>query len=152
MWRTGSKERITKEQMFTRIRERLRQGYKYKLYIGTDSMVHAKSKVVTVVALHEVGSGGIFFSKTIFVNRFKDLRTKIYTETQESLSIAEELSTILFEAELDYEIKIHSDIGRNGETKELINEITGWVTAMGYECSIKPNSWSASTIADKLSK
>ena len=51
MWKTGSKERITKDEMFTRIKEKLRQGYKYELYIGTDSMVHAKSKVVTVVAL-----------------------------------------------------------------------------------------------------
>jgi len=152
MWKTGAKESLTKDEMFNRIKEKLRHGYKYELYIGTDSMVHAKSKVVTVIALHEVGKGGIFFSKTEFVNRFHTLRDKIYTETQNSLEIAQELSEMLFDFGLDYRIKIHSDIGENGETKELIKEITGWITGLGFECSIKPNAWSASTIADRISK
>lgn len=33
-----------------------------------------------------------------------------------------------------------------------IIEIVGWVTACGYKCEIKPNSYTASGIANKLSK
>ena len=40
----------------------------------------------------------------------------------------------------------------NGKTRDLIKGLTGWVHAMGYECEVKPDSYSASTIADRLSK
>ena len=138
MWITGSKERVTKEQMLERIEQKLEEGRRYELYVGTDSMVHAKSKVVTVVALVDVGHGGIFFSKTQFIDRFHTLRAKIYKETEESLEMAGIISKMLYDKDLDYEVHIHSDIGENGPTKELIPEIVGWIKGLGYECSIKP--------------
>ena len=54
--------------------------------------------------------------------------------------------------ELNIKFQIHCDIGKNGKTSELIKEIVGWVTASGYECLIKPESYTANSIADKYSK
>ena len=49
---------------------------------------------------------------------------------------------------------IHVDAGRseNGKTKELIPAIVGWIKSQGFECEIKPDSFVASTIADRISK
>ena len=49
-------------------------------------------------------------------------------------------------------LSIHMDIGKNGPTSKYIQELEGWVKATGYDCEIKPNSYAASTIADKYSK
>ena len=52
------------------------------------------------------------------------------------------------------EFSIHIDAGysEHGKTKELIPELIGWVTAMGFEAKVKPESYVASGIADKISK
>ena len=124
----------------------------FDLTIGTDSQNHSRTKVVNVIALHEVGAGGIFFYQVHYLNRIHDLRTKIYQETKESLQVANDLADALFENDLMPNIVIHADIGKRGKTKETIAEIVGWVTAEGFECRIKPDSYAASTIADKISK
>ena len=47
---------------------------------------------------------------------------------------------------------IHVDAGKNGKTREVIPDIVEWVKACGFECETKPNSFVASSIADKYSK
>ena len=51
-------------------------------------------------------------------------------------------------------LAIHVDAGNSekGKTRELIPELVGWIRACGYDCSVKPDSFVASTIADRLSK
>ena len=51
---------------------------------------------------------------------------------------------------LNCPIAIHVDAGnsRNGKTRELIPELVGWIRACGYDCSVKPDSFVASTISD----
>ena len=50
------------------------------------------------------------------------------------------------------QFSIHVDAGFNGPTREVIPEIVGWVKSCGYDVHVKPESFVASTIADKLSK
>ena len=38
------------------------------------------------------------------------------------------------------------------KTKELIPELVGWIKSCGYDCEVKPDSFVASSIADKISK
>ncbi|MCR5685310.1 MAG: ribonuclease H-like YkuK family protein, partial [Lachnospiraceae bacterium] len=49
---------------------------------------------------------------------------------------------------------IHVDAGKSpdGKTKELIPAIVGWIKSQGFECEIKPDSFVASSIADRISK
>ena len=55
---------------------------------------------------------------------------------------------------LNTTLSIHIDAGLNpnGKTRELIPELVGWIQSCGYDCETKPDSWVASTIADRISK
>jgi len=148
--------KLKKEEMFSIIADKIKQeeriGRECALVVGTDSQAHSKTRIVSVVSLHTKGYGGLFFSETTYVDRFKDLRSKIYNETQLSITLAKELLEYLFENDILIDIVIHSDIGKNGKTNELISEITGWVASCGFPCEIKPNATTASTIADRITK
>ena len=133
----------------------------YHLTVGTDSQNFDKTKIVEVIALHRLGSGGIFFYRIDYMRKIDNLRQKIQEETQRSLTNADELLIYLEDAldqrgfdisKFDMHFQIHCDVGRNGDTSALIQEIVGWVQSLGYECSIKPASYAASAIADKYSK
>lgn len=124
----------------------------YKVMIGTDSQNRNLTKVVIVVAVHRVGKGGIFFYDIKNVPKITNLRQKIYYETALSLELGSVLAHGLAEDDVQQNIEIHSDIGRNGLTSELINEIVGWIKGAGFVCKIKPESYTASSIADRLSK
>ena len=134
---------------------------KFSITIGTDSQTYSEVKMVEVIAIHKEGKGGIYFYRKEFLDRFPSLRQKIFDETSRSLRLADSFYEAL-ELEFiernkvieDYNIhnQIHCDIGPVGATKSLIAEITGWVKSAGYECCIKPDSYAASGVANKLSK
>ena len=133
----------------------------YEVVIGTDSQNHERTKISKVIAARRIGHGGKVFYKNEFGDRIDDLRQKIYEETQQSLSIAnevvEKVEMLFLENEIDIEqmnvsFQIHCDIGRYGKTQTLIKDITSWVQSLGFEVQIKPDSWAASAVADKLSK
>jgi len=46
---------------------------------------------------------------------------------------------------------IHADVGENGKTKDMIKEVTGLIKGNGFEPKIKPESFVASTVADRFS-
>lgn len=128
----------------------------YKISVGTDSMTNRDTVFVLAIVLYRIGNGGIYFYKKFHHDRIPNLRTKLYNETQLSLSTADILiSDILEKDESLYNkinFSIHLDIGENGPTKDLIRELEGWVMAMGYDYAIKPDSYAASTIANMHSK
>lgn len=130
------------------------KNYNYKITIGTDSQNKNITKVVVVVAIHRVGRGGIFFYEIKYVPKITNVRQKIYYETALSLELASKLSKSFKRAHIKEDIEIHVDIGinKNGKTYELIKEIAGWITGVGYKYQIKPYSYAASSIADRISK
>ena len=163
MFRTG----LGKEIEFIDIPKGLLEFYnktkqfnsEYSLIIGTDSQNHSKTKIVNVICMVCKGHGGRFFYEISNEDLIRDVRTKLQVETMQSLNLADRLIELL-ETE-EYEelyfncpISIHVDAGNspNGKTKDLIPEIVGWVKACGYACEIKPFSYCASSIADRLSK
>ena len=111
--------------------------------------------MVEVIAVHRKGNGGIYFYNIEYVRKIDNLKQKISTETLRSLYIAngllDKLELSLYD-DLDISFQIHCDIGNDGKTSMLINEITKWVTSCGYICLIKPYSYAASGIADRYSK
>ena len=48
-----------------------------------------------------------------------------------------------------YQLEIHIDVGRAGETREMIKEVVGIVTGNGFTAITKPDSYGASKVADK---
>lgn len=142
------------------IRDRVLQSSgEYNLMIGTDSQNFDKTKMVLVIALHHVGHGGIFFYEIQHVNRITNIGQKLIYETTLSLDLASKLVETLeslkaegFDYSKHINIGIHVDAGENGPSKQVIPEIVGWIKACGYDAIVKPNSYAASSIANKYSK
>lgn len=132
---------------------------KYDITVGTDSQCFKRiTKFVLVVAIHEVGHGGIYFYDVVYKNKKCDIATKIHTEVQMSIEMAEYLNDELKKWDLPNVVFNHIDIdiGNDGLTKKYIKEVAGWVNGVlghhGIIAHIKPNAPTASCIADRISK
>jgi len=79
------------------------------------------------------------------------LRDRIYTETLMSLELAQkivpEIRKVITAAK--YDLEIHIDVGALGPTREMIKEVVGMVSGNGFVAKTKPESWGASSVADK---
>ena len=129
----------------------------YAIYIGSDSQNTYYTKMVTVIAVHRLGHGGRYFYEISKYDKIKDIRKKLYTETQLSLDMTEKLFDEFQKIGFDYtseniSFTIHIDAGNGGPSGAVIPEVVGYVHAMGYECEVKPDSPIASCIADRISK
>lgn len=128
----------------------------YRVVIGSDSQTHrvnSHSEVdfVTAVIVHRDGAGARYFWKKHKQIMVPVLRQKIYMETQLSLTTAEFLVPLLREAisPSKYDFEIHIDVGPLGPTRDMIKEVTGMVQGNGFKAKTKPDSWGASSVADK---
>lgn len=132
----------------------------YNVVVGTDSQNFDKTKVVVVIALHEVGHGGIFFYDVFHVKRISNISEKLLFETQTSLEYAHSFVTELdkyckesgCEYSTHFNFSIHVDAGIDGPSKQTISTIVGWIHSCGYDVVIKPDSFAACSIANKYSK
>jgi len=131
-------------------------GSFYRLVIGSDSqtkVVDGKKQIdfVTAIVIHRQGKGARYFWNKDKVARVPLLREKIYTETERSLALAHDLVPELRKAitPAKYDLEIHIDVGPLGQTREMIKEVVGMVNGSGYTAKTKPESWGASSVADK---
>lgn len=131
-------------------------GSFYRLVIGTDSQarnVNKKDEIdfVTALIVHRQGKGAKYYWKKQKQFKKPVLRDKIYTETLISLSIAQEIVPELRKGitSAKYDLEIHVDVGPLGPTREMIKEVVGMVNGNGYVAKTKPESWGASSVADK---
>lgn len=139
--------------------ERKAFGRPFNLIIGTDSQNRHGTKIVTVIAIVCEGHGGIFFYTKHFMPLVESVREKLQIETGQSLLIATQLLDELARPQYTYfmdevPLTIHIDAGNSprGKTADLIDGLVGWVRATGLDCKVKPDSFVASTIADRISK
>jgi len=131
-------------------------GRFYRVVIGSDSQAHRVNGTdqidfVTALIVHREGHGARYFWRKEKINKKPILRDKIYTETQMSLSTAQELVPLL-RAKISpamYDFEIHIDVGPLGPTREMIREVVGMVQGNGFKAKTKPDSWGASHVADK---
>ena len=123
-----------------------------RITVGTDSQNFDMTKVVLVVAVWKVGRGGIFFYDIRKVKKISNIRQRIFYETSISLEMARKLSEGLKDVGMHCDIDVHVDAGSEGPTSKMIPEIVGWVKACGFDCKVKPDSYAASSIADRYSK
>lgn len=131
-------------------------GSFYRLVIGTDSQAksvngHSEIDFVTAIVVHRRGKGARYFWKKQRIKMKPILRDKIYTETLMSLTTAQDLVPSLRRAvtPAKYDLEIHIDVGPLGPTRDMIREVVGMVSGNGFAAKIKPESWGASSVADK---
>ena len=155
MFESPTKGRMTIEQMYADILLFMSEqpAERYKLIVGTDSHTRHETIFVTAVVIHRLGKGGRYYFSKSRRRAIKSLRQKIWYETSVSLAVAARLTDLLQASGTeDLDMEIHIDVGRQGETKELIREIVGMVVGSGYHAAIKPDSFGASKVADKYTK
>ena len=137
---------------------------KYMVVVGTDSEQNTPAKlpngnngasvtaeVVSVVVVHRVGKHGRYFWKRMRGIKAFDRHDRILKEAYYSLDLAQRIIAEL-RARLQqhlYDFEIHLDIGNNGPTKNMIQEIVGMITGNGFTAKIKPDSYAANKVADR---
>ena len=126
----------------------------YQIIVGSDSATTNPISVVTAVTVWRVGNGGIHFWFDSEKKTFHTLHDRIYEETIRSVTLAQELKGRLREklgedVLWDGKITVHIDVGENGPTKDLIDQVVGMVKGYGFQAVIKPYAFGASVVADK---
>ncbi len=127
-------------------------GRRYKVIIGTDSLLYDKTKAdfVTAIVVHRVGNGGRYFWRRTELEDFHTLRSRITREVTMSLDIAKEILGFLKEMDSpEFEFEIHVDVGDKGETKVMIQELLGMIRAHNFSAKTKPESYASSSVADR---
>ncbi len=121
----------------------------YEVIVGCDSSSGEEPSFPVAVVVLRKGEGGRFFLKRVaYKNRkFYNWRTRILEEVMLSCELA-----LLFRENLGNQVRyVHADIGENGATKDMIKEVTGLIRGNGFEPKIKPESFVASSVADRYS-
>lgn len=151
------------ELLFARVLEEVlkfmseRPSARYKVMIGSDSNGNRELDLVSVLAIHRVGNGGRYFWYRMQRNGIYTLRQKIYAEVEASLELAalflpalqQEIKKRVRREDLPFDFEIHVDVGFNGETRDLVREVTGMVRGYGYEVMVKPQAPAATSFADR---
>lgn len=123
----------------------------YEVIIGTDSEAqNGTADYVSALIVHKKGRGGIYFWSRQKVDKIFSMRQRIWQEALISLQLAEKMVEDFAQMGLiDLNLEIHVDVGPNGETRKMINEIVGMIRANGFKVATKPASWGASHVADR---
>ncbi len=131
----------------------------YDIIVGCDSSSEETPHFPVAVAVLRVGEGGRFFLKKVkypasFNKRFVNWKNRILQEVLLSCELAlflrEEFSKKAESLDLNYQFRyIHADIGANGQTKDMVKELTGLIRGNGFEPKIKPEAYIASILADR---
>jgi len=130
----------------------------YDIIVGCDSSSGEEPHFPVAVVILRKGEGGRFFLKKIgYQNRkFYNWKERILEEVLLSCELALRLKEnfekklINLNGNFNYQFRyIHADIGENGQTKDMIKEVIGLIRGNGFEPKIKPESFVASTVADR---
>jgi len=131
----------------------------YDIIVGCDSPSGEEPHFPVAVVILRTGEGGRFFLKKVNYpskQKFFNWKTRVLEEVLLSCELA-----LYLKENLEKEIKkivslpnyqfryIHADIGENGQTKDMIKEVTGLIRGNGFEPKIKPEAYVASTVADR---
>lgn len=132
----------------------------YDIIVGCDSSSGEEPHFPVAVVVLRVGEGGRFFLKKIsyknrkFYNWKSRILEEVFLSCQLALYLRENFEKRIKELlnSSNYQFRyIHADIGENGKTKDMIKEVTGLIRGNGFEPKIKPESFVASTVADRFS-
>lgn len=157
------------EEVFERIIQFMKRDPRgsFRLMIGTDSHVHPTYTLfITGIVVHQEHKGAWACIRRMNIPRRMDnLHERISFETsltEEIVSLfSEEKKNQLIDIVLPYIYKgasftmeghIDIGIGKRNKTRIFVEEMVSRIEAMGIEPKIKPESFVASTYADRYTK
>jgi len=124
----------------------------YVVTIGTDSELFSRTSAdfVTAIVVHRVGNGARYFWRRFKFENLHTIRDRILQEVLTSLETGKSvLAEIQAMDPPEFKLEIHVDVGENGETKKMIQELVGMIRANNFEPKTKPESYAASSVADR---
>lgn len=132
----------------------------YDIIVGCDSSSGEEPHFPVVLVILRTGEGGRFFLKKIAYKerKFYTWKERILEEVMLSCRMALHLKEG-FDKKINkqkeniaYQFRyIHADVGENGKTKDMVKEVIGLIKGNGFEAKIKPDSFVASSVADRFS-
>jgi predicted RNase H-related nuclease YkuK (DUF458 family) len=152
-FKTAKGIKLSKEKLIKEIENFIAENKKfnYKILVGTDSECYDhKIDFITVIVIHRVGFGARYFwRRQIFDPKF-GLHERLWQEALLSLNIGQELLKNLTQKQLNFQFELHLDLSTTGKSSSSLKEIINLVRGYGFEVKIKPESYAASKIADRL--
>ncbi|MFB6212597.1 MAG: ribonuclease H-like YkuK family protein [Candidatus Magasanikbacteria bacterium] len=126
----------------------------YKVIIGTDSegIKENKADFVTAIVVYRKGRGGRYFWRRLEKKEdYFNMRERILKEVMLSLEAAKNIVGSLEEKieSRNWDFEIHVDVGTQGPSRKLIKEVVGMIRANDFEAKTKPESYAASSVADR---
>jgi len=128
----------------------------YDIAIGTDSqMVGHAFQFISVISVHRIGKGGLYFYHKEFVPRatfpIENQKMRMFDEVARSISLG-----LHFREIQKLEPQLHIDASPSHKAQEFTakfsDQLKGYVQSCGFECMLKPESYVAHAIADKHTK
>lgn len=134
-----------------------------QVIVGTDSHMTGKFfRFITVVCVYRVGKGGNYYYQETYEPRESYLsgprgkktkgnqKMRMFNEVERSVAMAEKL---LEQCGIVPVVHIDASPSHRHEfTSAFSEQLKGYVTASGYECVLKPDSFVANAVADKHTK
>ncbi len=158
-WFKPDGQHIHWQEICNNINFMINQGYDHNISIGTDSQNITGNTVVAVAIC--ILSDMPDFDRTFYygrekINQFKNLYSRISYETQLSIHTANSLRNYTQSMQNNLNISIHLDVSSEtakNKTSKFSNGLISLVRAYDYpHVEVKPNSWAASSVADKYTK
>lgn len=157
------------EQVFERIVQFMKRDPRgiFRLMIGTDSQIHSHyTRFITGIVLHQERKGAwACIRRMAFPRKINNLHERIsfetsltedivamFTENRKSQLIDIVLPHIYKGASFSMEGHIDIGSGKRNKTSLFVEEMVSRIEAMGIEPKIKPESFVASTYADRFTK
>lgn len=124
---------------------------RYKIVVGSDSEAKTGDvDFVTALIVHRLGKGGIYFWRKQKLSDQYNMQERIARETQLSLELAWKIRDDFQHNGLSaFEPEVHIDVGMDGISRDMVRWVTGMILGSGFTCKIKPESFAASTVADR---
>ena len=154
IWYSGTGIPYTFKRVVEEIQAAKKLNNSLELHVGTDSDPNGKKcAIATGIALRNPGHGAIYFWSRSFLNdKLAHLiGFRLEREVADSIIVAESLKKLL---NIQFKIIIHVDcsIKWHHASGKYAKRLTSYATGMGYQVKIKPDSWAASSLADKHAK
>ncbi len=124
----------------------LKENPNVEIHIGTDSQNKKHETRYATVIAYRFGTKGVhYIVHKNSVPKVRDIFTRLFKETEMSISIAEWLSQ-----HINIKIQIDMDYNSDAEHKsnKLISACQGWASSLGYKVNVKPDNQIATHAAD----
>lgn len=130
----------------------------FEIVVGCDSSSEDYPYFPVVLVVRKIGEGGRFFLYKMyyskkFYNFHQRILQEVYLSCELALKFREEILKRIKKNNLkiNYQFQyIHADVNENGQTRDMVKEVIGLIRSNGFEAKIKPESFAASSIADKF--